>query len=322
MSDLDSNFDYDDDDFSEPKTPELSYDDLSDNESNTENVTYEISNDITLDDNIPKKKLEIKRRTEPIKEEIILKPNKITKKEEKLNELEKSFVPHIENIDLMIKGLDHKKLLTKKSILDNDTKLLCLLIKGDYITSSNYKCQHKNCTVKKIWLNKPLQLLIHRKNGIQNDLTPSNLELICPNCYMLEYGYELFKKQIQKTTFNCKYCGYPLIKFNNLRKKGGICLTCEKKLLNLSVEKDEQDYETQVKQLYKDNDLLAEHDINKSKYYKEVSRFKTMPSKPNNYKNLNSLKLAEKSIIIECNTDIGDIKSIDDLIKVESIDSD
>ena len=62
--------------------------------------------------------------------------------------------------------------------------------------------------------------------------------------------------------------------------------------------------------------------MNKSKYYKEVSRFKTMPSKPNNYKNLNSLKLVEKSIIIECNTDIGDIKSIDDLIKIESVDSD
>ena len=317
MSDIESNID----DISEPKTPELSYDDLSDNESNTENVTYEIE-DTTQNKPDPKKKLEIKRRTEPVKEDVIIKPNKTTKKEEKLNELEKSFIPHIENIDLMIKCLDHKKLLIKKSILDNETKILCLLIKAGHITSSNYKCQHKACAVKKIWLTKPLQLLIHRKNNIQNDLTPSNLELICPNCYMIEYGYEIFKKQIQKSTFNCKYCGYPLINFNNLRKKGGVCLSCEKKLLNLSVEKDEQDYDTQVKQLYKDNDLLAEHDMNKSKYYKEVSKFKTIPQKSNNYKNLNSLKLVEKSIIINCNTDIGDIKSIDDLIKIESIDSD
>ena len=59
-----------------------------------------------------------------------------------------------------------------------------------------------------------------------------------------------------------------------------------------------------------------------SKYFKEVSKYKTLPSKKTNNPNLNSLKIAEKSIIIECNTDIGDIQNIDDLINIESIESD
>ena len=298
-------------------TPDISVDEyLTDDEELSDiktNITYDLDSDVV--ENKPnKKKLEITRKAEIVLEK------KMTKKEEKLQELEKSFVPHIENIELMIKGLDPKKHLIKKSIIDNDTKILCLLIKNGNITSSNYKCSNTKCNIKKIWLNKPIQLLIHRKNGIHNDLTPLNLELLCANCYMVEQGYELFKKQIKNTTFNCKYCNYPLIKFNNSRKKGGVCLACEKKLLNIAVEKDDQEYDKQVKQLYKDNDLLAENEIHKTKYFKEVSKFKTLPSK--NTKNLNSLKLAEKSIIIECNTDIGDIKNIDDLISIKSIDSD
>lgn len=306
-----------DENITDPETPNLSLDEDLTNDEDLKNIqepkiTYNLEND-DQEHNYIKKKLDITRKieTKAVKN--------ITKKEEKLQQLEKSFIPHIENIELLIKGLDPKKYLIKKSIIDNDTKLLCLLIKNGNITANNYKCQNTKCNIKKIWLNKPIQLLINRKNGIQNDLTPLNLELLCPNCYMIEHGYDLFKKQIQNTTFNCKYCNYPLIKFNNTRKKGGVCLSCEKKLLTIAVEKEDQDYDKQIKQLYKDNDLLAENEIHKTKYFKEVSKFKTLPNK--NTKNLDSLKLAEKSIIIECNTDIGDIKNIDDLISVKSIDS-
>ena len=127
-------------------TPDISVDEyLTDDEELSDiktNITYDLDSDVV--ENKPnKKKLEITRKAEIVLEK------KMTKKEEKLQELEKSFVPHIENIELMIKGLDPKKHLIKKSIIDNDTKILCLLIKNGNITSITINVQIQNVISKK-----------------------------------------------------------------------------------------------------------------------------------------------------------------------------
>lgn len=50
-----------------------------------------------------------------------------------------------------------------------------------------HKCQ--NCKKKK-WLNKPIPLELHHKNGIHTDNNLSNLELLCPNCHTLTDTYK------------------------------------------------------------------------------------------------------------------------------------
>jgi 5-methylcytosine-specific restriction endonuclease McrA len=244
-----------------------------------------------------------------------------TKKDLKTEELEASLIPDPDTIENLTKGLDPAKTLIKRSPIENDTILLCLLIKANKLNIKDYKCSKSACKVKKTWNDKQIQLLIHRKNGVESDLTPANLELLCPNCYMQAYGSELFKKQISKTAFMCKYCKFPLVNFSNSRKKGGVCLSCEKRLISISAEHDDITYENQMKTLYKDNPYLS-NDLGKSKYYKEVSQFKTFTGKSSKPKggDLSSIKPSEKSIVIDCNMDIGDIGDLTDLIKVEEVE--
>ena len=268
--------------------------------------------------------IKVKEKTpEKAPEEPSEKTNKkTTKKEEKTEELEKLLIPDTKTIDQFTAGIDAAKVLTKKSPIENDTVLLCLLLKTNKIKPENYKCSKSACKIRKTWNNKQLQLLISRKNGIITDLTPSNLELLCPNCYLQTWGMDLFIKTVNRTEFLCKYCKFPLINFSNSRKKGGICISCEKRLINIYDEHDSKQYEKEVKDLYKDNPILND-DIKKTKYYKEVGKYKnftnTNTNKSQNPKqgNLASIPQAEKSIIINCNTDIGDIDDLNDLIEIE-----
>ena len=109
-----------------------------------------------------------------------------------------------------------KKICVVNSTFTNDTALLCLLLKLNIITE--YKCSVKKCKTGKTWLGKAIQLLVHRKNGKMHDLTTSNLELICPNCYISAYGIDLFMKVIANTIYKCIYCGFPLNNFSNSKK--------------------------------------------------------------------------------------------------------
>jgi hypothetical protein len=131
---------------------------------------------------------------------------------------------------------------------------------------------------------------------------------------MQTYGQELFKKQLLKSTFTCKYCKFPLVNFSNGRKKNGVCLACENKMLKASCDQDDADYNKQLKQLYSENPVLGE-DMKKSKYYNEVSRYKKFDDKKSN--DLSSIKLVQKSIFIECNTDMSDITNLEDLLDIQ-----
>ena len=64
-----------------------------------------------------------------------------------------------------------------------------------YNIIDGYQCCVKKCSVKKTWCRKPIQLLLNHKNNKFFDLRITNLELICPNCYMQNYGLEMFLKK-------------------------------------------------------------------------------------------------------------------------------
>ena len=199
----------------------------------------------------------------------------------KLTKIEAQFEINPETIEYFSKGLEPIKVFTKKSLFvdsskntnfaNNDTKLICLLLKYNLI--ENYKCNMPKCKVKHIWNGKPIQLLLNRKNSIYNDLSISNLEFLCPNCYIITYGLEMFKKKAKETVLNCDICNFPLVKFANSRKKNGICLACEKKMSNMSYEKVQSSYYNQLQEVYSDNPLLSD-DIHKPRHFKDVAKYK------------------------------------------------
>ena len=207
----------------------------------------------------------------------IPKPNE-TIAEKKLTKKEQNFEFNPETIDFYTKDLEFKKILIKNSPFTSDIQVICLLLKYKIIT--DYCCSVKKCKVNTLWLDKPIQLILHRKNNIQSDLTSYNLELICGNCYLSLYGLDLFKKKEKEIIFKCEVCQFPLVNFNNYRKKKGICLACEKRVTKVFTEKMNSDYYTNIQELYHDNPLLSEE--NKSNNY-YTNKYKSSNSNNSNY---------------------------------------
>ena len=199
--------------------------------------------------------------------------------ETKLSKKEQCFEFNPETIDFYTKDLDFKKILIKNSPFTSDIQVICLLLKYKIIT--DYCCSNKKCKVKTLWLDKPIQLILHRKNNIQSDLTSYNLELICGNCYLSLYGLDIFKKKEKEIIFKCEVCQFPLVNFNNYRKKKGICLACEKRVTKVFTEKMNSDYHTNIQELYHDNPLLSE-DNKTTNYY--TNKYKASNSSNSNYK--------------------------------------
>jgi len=130
------------------------------------------------------------------------------------------------------KDLSVSKIFKKNSTINDDTGLICMLIHHNIIT--NYECTIKSCRVKNKWLRKPIILILNRKNNCQSDVRVENLELLCPNCYIQNYGMELFIKKKNNIIPNCQFCDYPLSKFSAYRQKKKICPVCDKKILDES----------------------------------------------------------------------------------------
>ena len=193
------------------------------------------------------------------------------KKEVKLTKKEQNFEFNEETIEFYTKSLEFKKILIKRSNFTNDIQVICLLLKHKII--SDYCCSIDKCKVKNLWINNPIQLILHRKNNIQNDLSSFNLELICGNCYLSKYGLDIFKKKEKEIIFKCDTCGFPLVKFNNTRKKKGICLSCEKKMNNVFNENIDSKFYSKIQDLYNDNPLLSEEN-KESNYYKNSGKSK------------------------------------------------
>ena len=214
------------------------------------------------------------------------------KKEIKFTKKEQNFEFNQETIDFYTKDLDFKKILLKKSPFTNDIQVICLLLKHKII--SDYCCSIDKCKVKNLWLDKPIQLILHRKNNIQNDLSSFNLELICGNCYLSMYGLDIFKKKEKEIIFKCETCGFPLVKFNNTRKKKGICLSCEKKMNNVFNETIDGKFYTRIQGLYNDNPLLSEEN-KEANYYKNIGNTKFSSSSISTYKKPNHYNSSQTS---------------------------
>jgi len=212
-----------------------------------------------------------------------------------------------ENIHFFSKDLDAKKVLIAKSPFSNDTAITCLLLKLKVF--KEYHCNIDKCKVGTVWNGKPIQLLLHRKNNIHNDLTPNNLELICANCFMSLYGLDIFKKKEKSAILNCKLCGFPLVKFMNGRKKKGTCLSCEQIMKTISHETQESRYYNELQSIFSDSPTHTtnnSHDISNTNYYKDVSRYKKLDAK--------SIPKKDKSLVPIINLNMESLPDLSDII--------
>ena len=244
----------------------------------------------------------------------------------KLTKTEANFEINQETIEYFSKDLEPIKIFTKRSpfpnnyntttdtkFINSDTRLICLLLKCKLI--EDYKCNTPKCKVKHLWNGKPIQLLLNRKNGIHNDLSISNLEFICANCYMTTYGLEMFKKKAKQAILNCDNCGFPMVNFANSRKKAGICLACEKKMSNMSYEKVQSSYYNKLQEVYSENPLLSD-DIHRPRHFKDVAKYKkkTTGSAASKQKDSKGSKDSNDSTtnipIIELDMSIPDISDV------------
>ena len=292
--------------------------------------------DIPIPISIPqeKKKFAITKKTSS-QNKTDTKPNDLNEKpvektiqkgKEKSNEMEKSteiekvketkvdakFEFNEQTIEFYTKdtNLNIKDICVKKSAFRNDTVLLCLLFKAHILTE--YRCNIKKCKTGKTWLGKPIQLLLNRKNGRMEDLTTMNLELICPNCYIVQYGLELFQKMADQTIYKCKLCNFPLNKFSNTKKKEGYCLACESKMINASYYSKQSEYINELKDTIDNTSALKQDEFTKSNYYNEVSQYKTFKDNGKSKTDIKSgyqNKVNDKPII-KLNMNIPDLSNL------------
>jgi hypothetical protein len=214
---------------------------------------------------------------------------------------------------------DFKKICITNSSFNNDTALLCLLLKLQIF--KEYKCVEKKCKTGKTWLGQPIQLLINRKNGKMQDLSISNLELICANCYISKYGLNLFVKVIAKTIYKCTYCEYPLNNFTNSKKKERICMVCESKIMTSGYFEQRSKFINQLSDTIDEASTLKKDEFKSSNYYSQVSQFKSFDSGDGGFKSAAKKTTSESSKktfndkpIITLNLTVP---NIDDLISEE-----
>jgi hypothetical protein len=280
----------------------ISSSNTDDNETKLKQNTKQEKNNETNETN--KEKREKKERTteEDTKED--------TKDEQKG---QYQFEINEQTIDFWSKEIDFKKHCCKKSPIKNDLGVLCLMIKLGYF--KDYRCNVKKCRVTKSWYNKPIQLILNRKNNVMDDLTPSNLELLCPNCYMSIHGVELFNKIINHTIFKCKICGFPLSNFGNSKKKTGFCMSCEHKIINSSFDSKQYEYIQELKKTTHElereqNSNHNTDDFTNTNYYNEISQFKSFKHHDKEIlKSKQSSKFDDKPII-KLNMSVPDLDQL------------
>jgi hypothetical protein len=230
------------------------------------------------------------------KEQKESKESKLTTSEK----LEEKFEFDEETINFFSKDLDARKILIvhnpNSPILEkiNDTKVICLLLKLGHF--KDYRCNTPKCKVGKIWIDKPIQLILNRINNNQNDLSFINLELICANCFMIKYGLDIFIKKKAEIILTCSICDFPLVKFKNGRKSKGICLACEKQMNRFSYEKQEDEFCNKLQNMYSDNPVLSD-DIKHTKYYGDASKYKNYDTNSSSNSTANSTAYSKKNTV-------------------------
>ena len=243
---------------------------------------------------------------------------KVTKENSTIkNSLEDQFEFNQETINFFTKDLDSRKILIKHQSFSpflnkiNDTIIICLLIKNGNF--KDYHCSTPKCKVGKLWNDKPIQLILNRKNSIKHDLSISNLELICANCYMVKYGLDMFIKKKKESILTCSFCNFPLVTFKDSRKKKGVCLACEKKGNKISFENQEDNFINKLKSTYSDNPVLSD-DIKKTNYYNEVSKYKKINTNYNSGSRVSDNRTTNNEStykpIIELNMNMPDLSDL------------
>lgn len=113
--------------------------------------------------------------------------------------LPSTFIYTESKVNELCKNIQVKSVLRVKSHKYDDNTIIALLIKNEVV---KYKCNISNCPLKRkaYWEKNKINLLLHRKNGVRDDLRKSNIELVCPNCYMQKYGI----KNIVDQYIDCK----------------------------------------------------------------------------------------------------------------------
>lgn len=82
----------------------------------------------------------------------------------------------------------HSKFSLEEILIQNSTYANISSLKRRLINEGvlEYKCARCGITH---WLNQPISLQLHHKNGINNDHRKENLEFLCPNCHSLTDNY-------------------------------------------------------------------------------------------------------------------------------------
>jgi hypothetical protein len=277
------------------------------NDTNNPNNTHKIDDkaDVVIKNNSKKTDNKIsKKKNGDIKDKIDEEKEEL--KKENVNKADSKFEFNEETIDFFSRDIlnNFSKICIVNSTFNNDTELLCLLFKVKIFTE--YKCSVKKCKIGKTWLDKPIQLLINRKNGKWTDLTKDNLELICPNCFIAKYGIEIFIKIKGQTIFTCKLCNFPLQGFSNSKKKERYCMACEHRIMNSGYFDKRSDFINELKETIDETSTLKKDEFTNSNYYNEVSKYKDFSKGKKNKDN----KTVSSAPIINLNMSVPDLNEL------------
>lgn len=214
------------------------------------------------------------------------------------------FSYNIEEIELLTKDIDINKVLVNNSKY-KDNIIIAYLLQSK---KKQYKCEVKKCSVQNNWLDKPICLLLKRKNNKQSDAREANLEFNCPNCYYQNTNIKLIKK-VEKVNFpKCDSCGFNLSKFSDHYKNIGLCKICYSKLSTKS--EDSKSISVLYNILQEDSDNSdTENNINIEEYMNTTSldnQFINSSNTNTNYPKLQRKKSKNNlSTTLELNLDLN-----------------
>ena len=133
-----------------------------------------------------------------------------------------------DTISFKTKNIKKEDVFRKNSMYFKDEEVInCMILREKLFP---YKCSIPECSVNNDWNNKPLYLMINRKNKKRADLTINNLEFQCPNCYLQIHGLIKWQKQIKERVVYCSRCNYNISNFSDYNKATQLCKSCDQKI--------------------------------------------------------------------------------------------
>lgn len=167
----------------------------------------------------------------------------------------------------------HKKILNNIQIekinLENKSIRNISRLAFNYFKISKYKCFNKKCSIKNIWLSKPIKLILINKNHKIYDHRIDNIELYCPNCYFSLFETNQLEEIISENKIKCKFCDYQnLQQLGKYYVKNQICKVCSKKktqAINIEDELNNLDLGLNKQELDNIDEFLLEEKLRKDK---------------------------------------------------------